>query len=91
MQDNTTSAGSTSGATDLSDAVEQTIKTIFESTRSAALAALENSKDKLELGQDLMADGVDRSVSLIKKYPLEAAVASFALGCLIGSFLRRRD
>ena len=84
-------AKSPTDAGNVSNVIEVAVKTLFESTKTATMAAIENSKDKIEMGQDLLKDGVSKSVDLIKKYPIESAVAGFALGCLVGNLLRRRN
>ncbi|MCX6126423.1 MAG: hypothetical protein NTV34_16945 [Proteobacteria bacterium] len=94
MSDNTDSPPSSKPASEafnVSNVIEGAVKTLFESTKAATMAAVENSKDKIEMGQDLISDGVSKSVSLIKKHPIESAVVGFALGCIVGNLLRRRD
>ena len=91
MSDNVESAQTANTAPDTSKVVGEVVKTLFESTKAATLSAIENSKDGIEIGQGLISDGVSKTVTLIKKYPIESAVAGFAAGCLVGLLLRRRD
>ncbi len=76
---------------EFSQKVEDAVKTLFETTRSVTSQALKATSDKFEGSEDAVSAGVQSSVNLIKKYPLESAVACLGVGFLIGKLLSNKD
>lgn len=75
---------------DLSAKVEETVRTIFEATRTAASRALKTSAETFEDSEELVQAGVQRSLTLVRKYPLESAVACLGIGFVVGKLLSNK-
>lgn len=84
---------SASGQPDFTKNVEDTVKTIFETTRTATSKALKATQEKLEEtyeeNEDKINAGVERTVNLIKEYPVQSALACLGIGFILGKLLSR--
>lgn len=94
MQKDTTTDEAAELISELTQNVEATVKTIFETTRAATSKALKATQEKIEdtyeENEDAINQGVRHSLDLIKRYPLESAVACLGVGFLLGKLLGRQ-
>lgn len=91
MKEETSTPPASDPMADISKSVEQTVKSLFDTTLSAASKALQGSSETFEDGKQLVNQGVQRGVSLVRKYPLESAVVCLGVGYLVGRLVSKRD
>lgn len=59
--------------------------------QDAAEQLIQFSRGAASDAEDVLASGVKKSSSLIKKYPLESALVCFGVGVIAGMLLKNRD
>lgn len=91
MQTHNTADNISAPLTELNSAAEQTARRVLEKTRNATSHALEVASVKMERGQEIFNKGAQRSVDLLRRYPVESAVACLGAGFLVGKFLNRKN
>jgi len=71
--------------------VQSAAEQLVEFSRSTAKDAGVEIKETAKIAEDVLASGVKKSTSLIKKYPLESALVCFGVGVVAGMLLKNRD